>query len=133
MGKETIISIIIIIAIIVGNIITKKYTVKSVTDFSKKIEDLKQDIYNLEEQDNLMIEEAKGKVDTIIDDWNKTHDKLAYYIEHDELEKIETNLISLKSFIETNQYSEVISKLDTSVFLLEHIEDKYAVNLQNIF
>ncbi len=133
MGKETIISIIIIIAIIVGNIITQKYTVKSVTDFSKKIEDLKQDIYNLEEQDNLMIEEAKGKVDTIIDDWNKTHDKLAYYIEHDELEKIETNLISLKSFIETNQYSEVISKLDTSVFLLEHIEDKYAVNLQNIF
>lgn len=133
MGKETIISIIIIIAIIVGNIITQKYTVKSVTDFSKKIEDLKQDIYNLEEQDNLMIEEAKSKVDTIIDDWNKTHDKLAYYIEHDELEKIETNLISLKSFIETNQYSEVISKLDTSVFLLEHIEDKYAVNLQNIF
>ena len=133
MGKETIISIIIIIAIIIGNIITQKYTVKSVNEFSKKLEDLKEDIYHLQEQDNLKINEVESKVDTIIDEWNETQDILAYYIEHDELEKIGTNLISLKSFINTNEYSEVISMLDTSVFLMEHIEDKYAVNLQNIF
>ena len=65
--------------------------------------------------------------------WEARHDKLAYFIEHDELEKVETDLTSLKSFIETNSYSEATSELDKSVFVLQHIEDKYAFNLENVF
>ena len=59
--------------------------------------------------------------------------KLAYYIEHDELEKVDTNLIGLKSYIETEEESDAVSELEKSVFVLKHIEDKTRMNLKNIF
>ncbi len=65
--------------------------------------------------------------------WERRHDKLAYFIEHDELEKVKTDLTALNSFIETKEYAEAISELDKCVFVLKHIEDKYAFNLQNVF
>lgn len=68
-----------------------------------------------------------------IGQWQEKHDKLAYFIEHDELEKVETELIVIKSYIETEDYEESISELDKGVFILKHIEDKYAFNLQNVF
>ena len=58
---------------------------------------------------------------------------MAYFIEHDELEKVDTNITALKSFIETNEYAEAISELDKSVFVLRHIEEKYAFSLENVF
>ena len=63
----------------------------------------------------------------------KKHDKLAYFIEHDELEKVETDLVSIKSYIETQEYEQAVGELDKGAFVLKHIEDKYAFNLQNIF
>lgn len=133
MGKETIICIIIVITIIVGNTITQKYTVESVQELSDNLENLKKDISNLEQQEHLKIQEASNKINQIESNWEERHDKLAYFIEHDELEKVETNLTALKSFIETNEYPEAISELDKAMFLLDHIEDKYAFNLQNVF
>ena len=61
------------------------------------------------------------------------HDKLAYYIEHDELEKVDTAIINMKSYIETKEYSSAVANLDEGKFILEHIEDKNAFNLVNIF
>ena len=58
---------------------------------------------------------------------------MAYYIEHDELEKVRTNLTELKSHTETEEYEEAINDLDKSVFVLEHIEEKSEFNLKNIF
>ena len=75
----------------------------------------------------------ESKVKEVRDDWENRHDKLAYYIEHDELEKVETNLVALNGFIESSKYSDAISELDKSVFVLKHIEDKYAFNLENVF
>ena len=75
----------------------------------------------------------ESKVKEVRDDWENRHDKLAYYIEHNELEKVETNLVALNGFIESNEYSDAISELDKSVFVLKHIEDKYAFNLENVF
>ena len=75
----------------------------------------------------------ESKVKELRDDWENRHDKLAYYIEHDELEKVETNLVALNGFIESSKYSDAISELDKSVFVLKHIEDKYAFNLENVF
>lgn len=65
--------------------------------------------------------------------WQERHDKLAIYIEHDELEKFENNLESFKSYINTRIYDEATNEIDKGIFILEHIEDKYAFNIQNIF
>ena len=73
------------------------------------------------------------KIKKLDEKWGQKHDRLAYYIEHDELEKVDTAIVSLKSFIETDDYSSAIAELDKGKFILEHIQKKYAFNLENIF
>ena len=131
MQKEVIVCIFIIVLIIVGNVVTQNYTVKSVESLADQLSDLKSDIFK--EEENIERDSIKDKIKQIEDNWESRHDKLAYYIEHDELEKVETNLTSLRSFIEANENSEAVSELDKTIFVLKHIEDKYAFNLQNIF
>lgn len=131
MGKETIICIIIVIAIVIGNIVTQNYTIDSVKELSDGLTELKTELEN--QEDDISRGNVKDKIQKIEDNWKGRHEKLAYYIEHDELEKVETNITALKSFIVTNEYAEAVSELDKSVFVLKHIEDKYAFNLQNVF
>ena len=106
MQKEIVVCIFIIALIIVGNIVTQNYTVDSVESISNQLSDLKSDIF--EEEDNIERDSVKDKIKQIENNWESRHDKLAYYIEHDELEKVETNLTSLRSFIEANEDSKLL-------------------------
>ena len=128
MLKEIIISIVIIVFVVIGNFITQNYTVEAT-------QNLTDSIYNLKEKISKDInnEETKKCVDEVENLWKSKYDKLAYFIEHNELEKVETNLTGVKSFIETAEYSDAICELEKMNFLLEHIKDKYAINLENIF
>ena len=65
--------------------------------------------------------------------WNEYQEKLAYYIEHDELEKVTTELTKLKADVETENYEFAIENLDNCIFILEHIKDKSALKIVNIF
>ena len=78
-------------------------------------------------------EEISEEVNIITEEWELRHDKLAYYIEHNELEKVEDNLTGLDSLTETEEYADAIKELDRCVFILKHIQEKYAFNLENIF
>lgn len=126
--KEIIISIIVIICIFIGNGITQKYTGYSTESTSEELNNLKQSMISGEDNEKL-----KNTVDTIHEQWDKKYEKLAYYIEHNELEKIESGLTLIRSYIETEEYSESIGKVDETIFLLRHIEDKNKFNLKNIF
>lgn len=128
MLKETIICIVIAIAIIFGNNVTQNYTKESIQELSGTLQNLREDLLKGQvENDNL--ENGLKKIER---DWKKRHDILAFYIEHNELEKIETGLTAMKSYIKTKKYEDSISEVDKSIFLLKHIEDKYSFNLQNI-
>lgn len=129
MKKELIICTIIVISIIIGNIITQNYTKETINITTQKLDELKSKIT----QEDILTEEVKNEILEIYHEWNKRHDKLAYYIEHDELEKVETDLTSLKSFIEVQEYKEAVSELDKTIYILKHIEEKNAFNLKNIF
>lgn len=129
MLKESIICVVIVIAIIFGNNVTQNYTKETVSELTSELTLLREDMTN-QEVDN---KKTRDKIEEIYEQWQKRHDKLAYFIEHDELEKVETELISIKSYIESEQYEDSVDELDKSVFILQHIEDKYAFNLQNIF
>ena len=61
MKKEIIVCIIIVIAIIVGNIVTQNYTVKSIGILSEELEELKKDI--IEAEENAEIEKYCQKLD----------------------------------------------------------------------
>mgnify|MGYP004612129843 FL=1 len=127
MYKEVVICIVVIILIVFLDIFTQKYTRSTTSDITQILAALKGDMLK---EDKDKIEE---KVKILDEKWGKKHDRLAYYIEHDELEKVDTAIVSLKSYVETDDYSSAIAELDEGKFILEHIQKKYAFNLENIF
>ena len=127
MIKETIICIVIVIMIFTLDVCTQKYTEKSVETMTKSLESIKTDVSNHN------VEVAKEKIIELDKNWHNMHDKLAYYIEHDELEKLEIQLISIRANINVEDYDRCIEELEKCKFMLEHIKDKDALQLVNIF
>ena len=127
MHKELIICIILVILIIIGDIITQNYTKNTVNYITNELETLKQGLIEKSK------EQADDKINKIDEKWNEAHDKLSYYIEHDELEKVETNFTACKSLAKTEEYEQAISELEKTVYILAHITDKYSFDLVNIF
>lgn len=126
MLKEIIISIIIVLSIIGLDILTQNYTKETVKNTSEKLSNLKEKINNNEE--NILKD-----IEKIYANWEERREKLAYFIEHDELEKVEKNLTNIKSFIEEDELIMAISGVDEAKYILEHIKEKNALELENIF
>lgn len=129
MFKELVICIIIVALIFVGNIITQNYTNISVDITSEELNKLREEI--IKEEVNSEI--SNEKIGEIYNKWNNRHKNLAYYIEHDELEKVETDLSALKGYIEIEEYKEAVAELDRTVYVLQHIKHKNIFSLENIF
>ena len=88
MGKETIICVIAIILIIIGNNVTNSYAKNEMDEISDQLEQLR----GILNQDNINKEDAKKEISKIFDNWKQKYGKLAYFIEHNELEKVEIGL-----------------------------------------
>lgn len=129
MYKELIICIIILIVIIFGNVITQKNTNKAVEMMTIELNSLRQILL----QNDVNKNEAIKKVKKIQNKWQNEYEKMAYYIEHNELEKVETEITKIKSDIEIEEFKIGIENLDGCNFLLEHIKDKTAFKIVNIF
>ena len=132
MYKEMIISFIILIIILLGNYITQNNTNKSVDILSKDLIALREEI-NKETNGENREENITNQSNKISDIWKKEYIKMAYYIEHDELEKVETEITKIKSNIETEEYSNAVESIDSCNFILEHIKDKTTLKIVNIF
>lgn len=128
MHKELVISAIIIISVIIVNIISQNYTTKEMDNIIIYIDEIKAEIRS---QKNT--EEVKNNYDKMYKEWRNKFNIFAYYIEHDELEKVELELVTLKSYIETNYKEDAISNADRAKFLIRHIEEKNKFNLKNVF
>lgn len=128
MYKEIIISVLIVILIFVGNVITQNYTKNTVKVMQKNLNEIKEILETKENTNNV-----EEKIDKTIQEWKSINNKLAYYLEHDELEKIESELTALNSNILTKNYDQGRENLDRCYFLLEHVKDKETVRLSNIF
>ena len=129
MYKELVISIIIIILIFSLDYITQKYTDFAINEAISNLNEIKESLKEENVDNKKAIEDAEKKYNR----WLEHHKRLAFYIEHNELEKVETNFVSGKSFIESAKYEDAISELEKTIFILQHINDKYSVNLENIF
>ena len=99
----------------------------------KSTSDEIQNLRNIIAVEEVKQEDAKSKIDELFNNWKEKQNKLAYFIEHDELEKIEQGLTEIQSNIEMEEYQEAVVKSDSTIFILGHIEDKLAVKLENIF
>ena len=128
MFKEIFICILILSMIFVGNYITQSYTLKSVNEISSNLVEIKGEM----QKENIESKKVNDKIGEMSNNLERRHDKLSYYIEHNEIEKLETELTSLKSYVEVEQYDEAINEIDRALFLLNHIKDKYEFNMKTV-
>ena len=128
MFKEIFICILILSMIFVGNYITQSYTLKSVNEISSNLVEIKDEM----QKENIESKKVNDKIGEMSNNLERRHDKLSYYIEHNEKEKLETELTSLKSYVEVEQYDEAINEIDRALFLLNHIKDKYEFNMKTV-
>lgn len=128
MYKEIIIIVLIVILILVGNVITQNYTKDTVKIIQENLNDIKEELDKRAEINNI-----EEKLDKTIQEWKSRNNNLAYYLEHDELEKIESELTALNANVLTNDYNQGRENLDRCYFLLEHIKEKETIRLSNIF
>ena len=127
MKNESLICIVVIILIAILEMVTGNYTKDSVEYLKSDLYQIKQEI---ETEDKKKISE---KVMNAKENWKDRANKMAYYVEHDELEKVNVYLVGVESNTETEEYNDAKSELEKCIYILEHIEEKYKFNLKNIF
>jgi len=129
--KHLIFAIVIIIIVIVSDIIFEKYTKKSIETININIEK----IYNTFEKDSKEYdkEELEEFAKQAMDEWEKRADMLACFIEHEEVEKINAKLhlldIELKNFL----WGEAKRSTTEIRQMIDYLEGKYKLSIQNIF
>lgn len=129
--KDVIIIMSVLIMIIGCGIYLQKYTKYSSDEIIKGLSTLKNDIKVAEETNNN--EKAKQKADEIYNKWQELEEKWSVIVLHDELDLIETSLVSMKTNIEVKDFDTSVEKVEESIFLLNHIYEKEKFCLKNIF
>ena len=127
MFKEAVICIIIVVVIFSLDVFTQDYTNKTTLEITKIFSDLKEQILKEDK------EQITKQIASLEESWKGRHNKLAYYIEHDEIEKVETELAGINGYIEIEEYKEAVVEIDKNIYILEHIKNKNLFNLENIF
>lgn len=137
MKKEVIIVVIILTLIIITDIFTQKYTKNSFENIKLKLDEIRDIGKTLEEDGNKDIEKErkklKEKMEIINKEWRKINKKVAIYIEHNELEKVNVSMVKFKNYFELGEYGEAIPELENCKYILEHIVEKQQIKLVNLF
>lgn len=127
MLKEIIIIIIVLILVISLDVITNNYTTYAADSLSDELSDLRQLILRKDENN------INKKTEEIDKNWDKYNQRLSYYMEHDELEKVGNGITAIKSHIEVKENNDAIENIDEVVFVLKHIEDKEKFSMKSLF
>ncbi len=77
--------------------------------------------------------EAQNEFHDLAEKWNKEVEKLSLFVEHNELEKVSSDIVLIKSNFDTNDTDELFQNIADLKFMLEHIEEKNQLKLKNIF
>lgn len=145
MKKEIIIVIVIVIAIIILNNTTNRYTKSSFSYMENQLDEIRQIAMNLnEEKENGGVEKSENgkteqqdeltkKIESMESEWEKINQKTSFYLEHDELEKVNSSMVKFKSYFELEEYTEAIPELENCKYILKHIQDKESMNPINLF
>lgn len=129
MYKELIISFIVIALVVIGNIITQNNTIEAVSQISGELTLLREEM----EKENVDQEKSQKQMKNVEEIWKKRYKLMAFYTEHNELEKVQTELTKLKADIHMEEYAQGVENLESCIFILEHIKDKSALKVVNIF
>ena len=134
MQKEILIVVIIVVAIITLNYITTSYTRNGFEQVNSKLDAIKNignELLIEEKEENITL--ISERIKDLEDEWKIINKKTSFYLEHDELEKVNSSMVKFKSFFELGEYSEAIPELENCKYILRHIKDKESLNPINLF
>jgi len=124
--KEIIISAIVIGVIVVGNIFVGNFVDSKLNHIIGLLDEISP---ILEDED---YERAEDKIGEIRGSLDESEEVLSCYIEHDELEKVQSSLVLLESYIKMES-DEAFSEANQMSFVIKHIEEKDDLRIKNIF
>ena len=121
--SELLLILIVLIFIITMQILTEKYTNKIVDLILYDSNIVFKELYSKNEN---------GSINKLKEDWFNVENKLSYYIEHDELEKVTSNLVLLEENAKNKEYEQALSNGREFVYWLNHFKQKDELILKNI-
>ena len=77
-------------------------------------------------------EQLKQTTEQIDKNWEEKNNELSFYLDHEELEKICTQIKKIKAHFDTDLEEEVVPEIEEGIYLLDHLRDKQKLNLRNI-
>ena len=129
MQKEAIICIVTVVLIFIGHFVLQGYSKNAIGETTGNIDELKEILIEKEVDKD----KAKNKIEEIHEKWDKKYNIMAFYIEHNELEKAETELTGLRASIEVEDFEQAYNELSRAEYILKHIEEKNSLSWKNIF
>lgn len=128
MKKEAIITISIVLLILLAEWLTQGYTHKAFAEIEDNLTQLKEEIL----QTNANSEQLINKTEQIAELWESKQENLSCYLEHNELEKVNTQIVLIKGYLESDSPQDAIPDLEEGLYIIEHIKEKEAFKLKNI-
>lgn len=150
MKKEEIATLVIIGIILIIDLITLYYTKKCIAKISDdltNLENMAVESIKAENNDNsenngsnsegdeskkIESKELKQKSEDIYKEWLGMNDTLTFYIEHDELEKVNVQLERIIANFNVDSTEDAVPEIKEAIYILRHIEKKQRLTLRNI-
>ena len=129
MRREAVITILIILVIIIGEYLTQRYSEENLGGVQDSLGELKEQILSSE----IEISELIDKTNQIYNKWEEDNELLSYYLEHDELEKVNTQIVLVRGFLESDTPGDAIPEIEEGIYIIEHIKEKEKLSIKNIF
>lgn len=128
--KEILALLFIIIFIIGTDIFFSRIVEKSVGEIDDELNIIIEQISKEEKFEKIDILE---KVEKFEHNWNKIEEKLSYFVEHNELEKVTEDIVIMKANVNMEEREDAYQKMEEIKFKIEHIKNKQKLKLNNIF
>ncbi len=128
--KEYIVLISIIVFLIVTEIYISTVTKKSIEESEKMVDYVIENALNKEDYKK---EDEIKKVEEFEKVWKKIEDRLSYFTEHNELEKVSAAIAEMKGCVESGLQEDAYMKMKEIKFRIEHIKTKQKFALNNLF
>lgn len=125
--KEYLIILVILIIVFFAEYITSKNLNDSIKWMSAGVTSVENKMLEKNE------EEAKNEFKDLKKKWKNESEKLALFVEHNELEKVSKDIVIIESNLESGENEKILENIDELQFMLEHIQEKNKLKLKNIF
>ncbi len=90
-------------------------------------------LYQKKELEKLNEKEVQKEIENLKKSWLEKQEKLSFFTEHDELEKVTECLIMLEENYRNQEYTIALQNSKEFLYWLKHFEEKDKLKLKNVF